>query len=363
MDGKYRTFGLIGGGWRAEFFLRIARDLPERFPLTGVVVRNATKREHLAAHWDVPVFATAEELLAATKPAFVITSVEWEANLPLLEFFADRDVPVLSETPIAPTLSDLLAAFALVQKGAKIQVAEQYLFRPQHAAGLRMVESGRLGNIHAATVSMAHGYHGISLLRRYLTVDMELPRISARKFISPLIAGPGREGPPRERILRDSQRVIAELDYGSKLGIYDFTDEQYFSWIQSPHLLVRGEQGEINQKSVRYLRDFQTPVHFEMQRRDKGHDGDLDGYSHHSIVGNGEVLYQNPFPGMRWSDEEIAVATSLSKMGDYVNGGASFYPVAQACQDRYLDILLREAAETGRTLEPQPQPWMSANPA
>jgi predicted dehydrogenase len=42
------SFGVIGSGWRAEFFLRIARDLPEQFPLAGVVARNPDKRAELA---------------------------------------------------------------------------------------------------------------------------------------------------------------------------------------------------------------------------------------------------------------------------------------------------------------------------
>ena len=29
-------FGIIGGGWRAEFFTRIVQQVPERFALTGV---------------------------------------------------------------------------------------------------------------------------------------------------------------------------------------------------------------------------------------------------------------------------------------------------------------------------------------
>ncbi|MEO6846829.1 MAG: Gfo/Idh/MocA family oxidoreductase [Chthoniobacterales bacterium] len=355
---KNHAFGIIGGGWRTEFFVRIARDMPEKFPLAGVVVRNAEKRTQFATRWGVPVFETAEELLSVGKPSYVVTSVSWGANFPVVEFLANRNIPVLSETPVAVELADLEAAFALVQKGARIQVAEQYLFRPQHVAGLGIVASGRLGKIHEATVSMAHGYHGISLLRRYLTVDMELPRITARKFVSPLIAGPWRDGPPKERALRDSEHTVAELDYGDKLGVYDFTGDQYYSWIRSPHLLVRGEEGEINQKNVSYLRDFRTPVHFEMERRDTGHYGSLEGYSHKQIVGNGEVLYQNPFPGMRWSDEEIAVATVLSKMRDYTEGGPEFYSVEQSCQDRYLDILIQEAVKGGKTIEAAPQPWM-----
>jgi len=34
------TFGLYGSGWRAEFFLRVAKALHERFTVAGVVTTN-----------------------------------------------------------------------------------------------------------------------------------------------------------------------------------------------------------------------------------------------------------------------------------------------------------------------------------
>ena len=47
-------FGIIGGGWRAEFFLRIARSLPERFRVAGMLVRDAAKGARLEAAFGVP---------------------------------------------------------------------------------------------------------------------------------------------------------------------------------------------------------------------------------------------------------------------------------------------------------------------
>jgi hypothetical protein len=348
---------MIGGGWRGEFFLRIARDLPEQFPLAGVVVRNGEKREQLRAIWSIPVFATVEELLAKGKPAFVVTSVPWAANLPLLEFLAAQKIPVLSETPIAPALEDLHRVVQLVKAGARIQVAEQYLFQPMHAARLKLIRDGKLGTIYEADVSVAHGYHGISLLRNYLQTGLRLPKVTARKFKSRLVAGPNREGATKERAVIDSERIVAHLDYWDRLGIFDFTGDQYFSWIRSPRLLVRGEEGEINGSHVRLLKDFRTPIDFTLVRQETGHEGNLEGHYLRAILGGGEIVYQNPFAPARWSDDEIAVATSLSKMKTYAETGEPFYNVAEACHDRYLDLLISEAVQHGKTIEATPQPW------
>ena len=351
------SFGLIGCGWRGEFFLRIARDLPGLFPLAGVVARNPEKREQIRARWSVPVFSTTDELLAKGQPSYVIASVPWAANLPLLEFLAAQEIPVLSETPIAPSLEDLQRVYKLVEQGARFQVAEQYLFQPLHAARLRLIRDGRLGAIHEADVSIAHGYHGISLLRNYLQTGLRLPRITARAFKSRIVAGPGREGPPSAKAVVDSERIIAQLDYGDRFGVYDFTGDQYFSWIRSPRLMVRGEEGEINDTKVRLLRDFQTPISFNLIRQDTGQDGNLEGYHHQAILGGGEILYQNPFADARWSDDEIAVATSLLKMNTYIDKGESFYSVSEACHDRYLDLMITEAISRKETIYPAPQPW------
>ena len=47
------TFGLVGAGWRAEFFLRVATARPDFFGVSGIVVRNPEKARSVREKWDV----------------------------------------------------------------------------------------------------------------------------------------------------------------------------------------------------------------------------------------------------------------------------------------------------------------------
>lgn len=55
-----------------------------------------------------------------------------------------------------------------------------------------------------------------------------------------------------------------------------------------------------------------------------------------------------------------AGAGGKASMAAYAHGGDPIYSLAEACQDRYLDILAARAAETGQPVRSQPQPWSEA---
>lgn len=151
-----------------------------------------------------------------------------------LHTLAERSIPALTETPPAPDLPGLIALYELVRKGAKIQVAEQYHLQPLHAARIALTCSGKLGTITQAQVSVAHGYHGMSLIRKFLGIMYEPVTITAWRFSTPLIAGPDRYNPPEQEYVIRSEQTIATLNFGEQLGIFDFTSDQYHSWIRSP---------------------------------------------------------------------------------------------------------------------------------
>ncbi len=334
-------FAIIGAGWRSDFYVRVAGALPDRFEVTGLLTRDTARAATVARDWAVPASITLDDLLA-TDPAFVVVSVPWAVTPVLLRELADLGIPTLTETPPAPDVDGLRALRSLVD--ARIQVAEQYQFQPYHAARLTIARSGRLGTVTEAQVSVAHGYHGIDLMRRFLAVDDEPVTIRATRFTSSIVAGPDRHGPPTGEMLAESHQVIAWFDFGDRLGVMDFTDDQYFSWIRSTRLLARGDRGEIDDLTVRSLQDATTPLVVQLTRHDTGQGGNLEGHHLVGITAGAEWIYRNAYASARLSDEEIAVATTLTRMHEWLDGGPAICSLAHGAQDHYLNLLMGQAA-------------------
>ena len=350
-------FGLVGGGWRALFFLRIAQALPQQFQVTGVVTRDAEKGEVLTREFGVPTVRTPEALLPA-KPDFLVLSVPWPVTPELIVWSAEHQMPVLAETPPAPTEGTLRALWEQLGTTAKVQIAEQYPFQPHHAARLAVAHSGKLGTVSQAQVSAVHGYHGMALIRRYLSVDFEPVTIRAQKFTSPIWASPNRSGPPTEPKTAHSTQTLAWLNFESgKLGVFDFTGDQYFSYVRGQRVLVRGERGEMIDETVRLLLDYKTPVALSLRREDAGHRGNLEGIFNRGYSLGTEWVYQNPFPLARLADDEIAIAECLVRMAEYLSGGPGYYGLAEGCHDHYLNLLVERAAASGEAVTSEPMPW------
>jgi GFO/IDH/MocA oxidoreductase family protein len=350
------AFGVIGGAWRAEFFFRIATLLPDRFRVCGCVAKSDETRTHVSREWGIRVFETIDELLEQ-KPEFVVISVPRAVCPSIILELAARRVAALAETPPAPDLDGLISLWNALPATAQVQVAEQYPFQPLHAARLAFVRAGKLGDVSQAQISVAHGYHGIALIRKFLNVGFENAQIEAFQFKSALIEGPNRKGPPTAENEIESIQTFATLRFGHKLGLFDFTSDQYFSWIRSNRVLIRGVRGEIVNTDARYLIDAWNPTTFRFDRHDAGETGNLEGFYHKGYAAGSTWWYRNPFATGRLSDDEIAIATCLESMGRYLETGEPFYSLADAAQDHYLSLLVDEAVNTGTTLESRNQIW------
>src|ERR1051325_2998566 len=156
-------FALVGFGFRAAAFHRVAQALPS-VQCVGAVVRNPTRRA-----WPLPTFRD----LRDARPDFVVTAVPRAANPGVIADAVELGLPVLAETPPAPDLSGLHELWAAVGSSGLVQVAEQYLLMPSRAARRAAVRTGIIGTPTQVHVSSTQQYHAMSLIRGLLGVGFD----------------------------------------------------------------------------------------------------------------------------------------------------------------------------------------------
>ncbi|EWM11912.1 oxidoreductase, NAD-binding [Kutzneria sp. 744] len=348
--GLVSGFAIVGTGWRAEFFWRLAAELDD-LDCVGVVSRS---RSDL----PVPVFRTVDECLAAG-PDFVVTATPWAVTPSLVAELAAAGVPVLAETPPAPDVAGLRELWARVGSTGLVQVAEQYTRMPSHAARVALVRKGVLGEPTRVDVSSTHQYHAVSLMRTLLGIGLGRADVRAVRTIARLTDPLTRDGWADPAEVKDASTTIATVEFeGGGLGLYDFTDNQWHNQLLMRRILVRGTLGELRDNEVVRLTAPKTIVRGEIVRRQTGYDLDLDGYDTDHITFGDEVLYRNPYQGKRWNDEEIAIATLLQDMGRWVRDeGPAPYPLADGIQDHRIALAIEEAADSGLAVRVDDEPW------
>ena len=154
-------YGIIGAGWRSEFYLRIAALMPDTFKVSGIYIRNKQKREEFSQKYNAPIFDTLEKLLQ-TDFDFIVSCVNKAGICDTVKELGSKNIPLLTETPIGTSISEIDDFLAEIKPDWRVQVAEQFHFQPRNAAIKRVIESGILGEITQVQLSCCHDYHAAS---------------------------------------------------------------------------------------------------------------------------------------------------------------------------------------------------------
>jgi len=355
--GQRIRFAIVGGGFRANYYLKVAYELPERFKVCGLSTGNPQKTLNLREQMGVIAYPTVKELLRAENPEFLVVCKKRNIDAgEIMDDIVQLGIPVLMETPAAWDYEGLKHIYQITL-GKKVQVAEQLYLQPENSARLSIAASGLLGTVSQVEISYLHTYHGMSVMRKFLGIGFENADIYACSFAYPAVQGYMRSGISEKETIVCEKREFAVLDFGNKLGIYNYENNQNRSYVRSDHLTVRGERGEIHDQTVLYLIDHKTPACYTYERIYAGSQANLEGFFLHGVMGAGQWLFRNPYPQARFCDDEIAVASNLDRMGNYARGGKEFYSVREACQDQYLSLMISQAAKEGRMLRTETQPW------
>lgn len=351
-------FIVIGYGWRADFYYRIAKLLPDRFRICAGVLRTPERAEQVAEKEGV--FATSDLAEAlAQKPDFAVLCVPKAATKEYLTRLMEMGIPVLCETPPGRDVEELRELWKDAQRlRGRVQVAEQYFLQPYYAGVLEIIRGGWLGEVSSAMLSAVHGYHAVSLFRKILGVGHESCTIVGQKFTQAVTATNGRNGFDRSGRIVQEERRWASLQFESgKTAFLDFSGEQYFSLIRARRWNVRGVRGEIDDMTVRCLTEENLPVEQTIRRIDVGINN-ISEWSHKGMMFLDRQIYENPFYPARMNDDEIAMASCLRAMKEYAAAGKEFYSLREALQDAYLAFELERAIESGETVRTETPPWV-----
>jgi predicted dehydrogenase len=353
------TIAIIGAGWRAEFYVRIAQLMPERFEIIGVVARKEDVRSSLAQEYGVQTFSSISELLSYKKPDYAVSSVSWDSNPGVVEELVKAGVHVLCETPPAPTVEALQKLWRAVGSSEMVQVAEQYMNLPGHSSRLSITRSGVIGEVTSVELSSTHGYHAVSLMRGFLQSGFEPTTIMTRQFEASLVNPLSRDGWNSDLSPQLAKTTISLIDFGhGKSGIYNFVDNQWHNQLRHRRIVVRGSRGEIVDDAVIRLTEGPAITTSRIERYQLGYDLNLDGFDTEHLSFDGKLVFKNPFTGLRFMDEEIAIAQLMVQMADWIEGNAKPpYPLNEGCQDQLISLAIDESIATGKSITTQKQDW------
>ena len=316
------TFAIIGGGWGSEFYLRIAKALPEEFTVAGVFVRREEQRSRIQEKYNVKTFTSLDALLQESFD-FIVNCTSYSQVSDISVDLADKGYFVLSETPALKEPSGDHAY-------EKIQVAEQYHQKGTYQAIRKILDSGLIGDVNYINISIGHDYHAMSMIRFLFNDYKEPAKLFDINTKDPMTISHGRGGEMAEKPVSNTSNRIIVFDFGGKTAVYDYNGEQYFSPIRRDRLLIRGTKGEINNSAIRYFDDNGKLIEGEIVLKTAGL---LEGYYNDRIVFFDKVLYNFPFKHARLSEEEIAIANCLMGMKNYIDTGEEFYSYKKAYED------------------------------
>ncbi len=362
---RYR-FIIIGSIWRAQYYVRATKALPDLFELSAMYCRSEERAEQMRSVYGIPA-SVSEDECAASDPDFVVVAVSKGSGPEVAMRWMDRGFTVLCETPAALNIETLNELWLRHEQGQKLVTAEQYLLYPCYSALLKLVRSGIIGEPDCLNISLAHEYHGASLMRALLGISADTGfSVTAKAFEFPVAETRNRYEEIRDGRIAMKKRVLSTFEFDNgKAAFYDFDPEQYHSKIRRNSYKLRGVRGEISDGHVVYPNAGNDAVEAELRMETKQIKRDFDNPNPEfaeevtGICFQGEQLYKPVFGLCGLSQDETAAAQLMEKTAEYAKGTAEPpYPLREALQDAYMSILMKKSEETGRPVLSERQMWM-----
>lgn len=303
------------------------------------------------------------------KPDFVVVVVNKTSIAEVSKEWMGYGFTVLCETPAALDSDTLNELWAIYNAGGRLMVAEQYIFDPIYQTQLKLLSRGLLGAPSFLHLSLAHEYHGASLMRAYLGVDAGTAfTVSAKTYAFSTVETMSRYEKFTDGRVAKKKRTVGTFEFADgKVAVYEFDSEQYRSPIRNNYVKLQGVRGEMKDNAFYWLDEHNEPrkaqlISSEVQFTRNSDNPNLKvGYECEKIrlVQEGvpdEVVYEAPFGLCGMNKGETAVAELMVQAAEYDRERAG-QNLCDALQDAYMAILMKQAVETGEVVASRVQSW------
>ncbi len=337
----------IGAGERSQsLYFPVYRELERRglLAVANVYTKDVARQSAVKALGWPPVADWREPLQRGAVDAVVVVVPPEQIALVVESLLAYKH-PILHETPLGRPVGKATALMKKIRaSGVPVATAEHQLFYPIEQLKHRLITAGHLGEVrYAENHHHSYAYHGIAKLRRYLETA-QLVALRALKAPQPDATSVGHTW------FKFTQGKHAWMVYGAVSKQWPLLPP-----LRAMH--VYGDRGLIA-GSVVYLYETNERVREYPLRVGQEH-GELTHLEFSGSAGT-LALWDNPYVGAGFSDDQIAMATLFEAFGKSVSGGD---PLPYPAEEHYLDLLCTQAMElsqhaSGLRLRINPrQPW------
>ena len=209
-------------------------------------------------------------------------------------------------------------------------------------------------------VCSTHLYHAVSLIRGLLGVGFAPAVVHAREFTAPLVDPLTPDGWTDDADAAAARRRRSPRSTSAGAwALYDFTDNQWWNPLRGRRIVMRGTHRRDRRRPGRPPgRSARPRSTSPLVHRRTGVDLNLEGNDLDHISFDGRVVYRNPFPGARFSEDDIArraAARAHRRVGARRGSGA--VSAGRGPAGSPLSVAIEESAASGREVRVGGEPW------
>ena len=378
---KKIRFIIVGSGWRSLFYARIAKALPEVFELGAMLCRTAEKAAKIAGEHHIHTTTSIEEC-KAYNPDFAVVAVNKASIADVSMEWMNYGFTVLCETPASLNMDTLDKLWSMHLEGKRLVVAEQYTAYPTYKSMLDILNSGIIGKPDCINISLAHDYHGTSLMRAFLQQNgTEQFTISAKEYFFNTVETLTRHNDFKDGRIALKRRVVATFTFDNgQIGWFDFDSEQYRSPIRKNHIKVQGMKGELLDNTIYFLDENYTaqqgtfckktiPSEIFRNNPDPTSQFETSEITFSRTDLGSKVVYAPEFGLCGLNEDETAIAHLMKQTAEYTWASKTSDETAiylckkmefllrNALQDSYMSILLQKAIDARAVVESEVKEW------